>query len=162
MQAIDALLGAVAGLAAKIACVLLFAIFLITNVEVGGRYFFNYSTLVADEYGGYLFVWMAFLGFAFTLRSGHFLRVEMLVTRLPPRLQRLCEGFSAAAAAILCAVLAHSAWSVFHLSLKFGSVSLQASRTPLYLPQLILPIGMAFLSLIFVCEAIRGVRLAAR
>ena len=64
--------------------VMLVAMAMLINVEVVARYGFNTSTLIADEYGGYLFVWMTLLGFAHALRTGQFLRVEALVVKLGP------------------------------------------------------------------------------
>lgn len=57
----------------KLSALLLVALLLLINVEVFGRYLFNYSTLVADEYGGYLYAWIVLLGGVHLLRSDRYL-----------------------------------------------------------------------------------------
>ena len=64
---------------------LLAAMAVLINVEIAARYLLNTSTLIADEYSGYLFVWLTLLGFGYALQSGQFLRVESLVARLGRR-----------------------------------------------------------------------------
>ena len=64
---------------------LLASMAVLINVEICARYLFNTSTLIADEYSGYLFVWSTLLGFGYALQSGQFLRVESLVAQLGRR-----------------------------------------------------------------------------
>ena len=48
--------------AMTLSVVLLFVLLIMMNIEVIARYLFNSSTLVADEYGGYVYTWIIFLG----------------------------------------------------------------------------------------------------
>ena len=57
-RAIGAALAALAGCCS-------IALLVLINVEVVARYLFARSTLIADEYGGYLMAWITLLG------SGH-------------------------------------------------------------------------------------------
>src|SRR5512132_2407471 len=95
------------------------------NVEVAARYVFNASTLIADEYSGYLFVWLTLLGFGYALQSGQFLRVESVVARLSaPALGAgvLVVALAALAVTVVCI---DATWSLLAASWRFGSRLIQ-------------------------------------
>lgn len=124
---------------------LLLLMVILLGVEIGNRAIFRSSTQVADEYSGYLFTWMTLCCFVYAQRTDRFLRVDALRNRFAPRGRAFADAIAALLAAALCAILAYATWSTFSLSLQFGSVSIQPSRTPLYLPQMIMPIGLGLL-----------------
>lgn len=128
---------------------LLLALAVLINVEVALRYGFGSSTLIADEYGGYLYVWMTLFGFAQALRSGAFIRVELFIDRRSPRTQAACEAFAALVGLLVAAVLCYACWLLFHGSLRFGTRSIQPSATPLWTMQIVLPLGLAWLCLLY-------------
>jgi len=158
LASVDRVLGAVASLSVRASCVFLVLMFALINVEVLGRYALGYSTLIAEEFVSYFFVWMTFLGFAMTLRNGQFLRVEIALRRLPARLSNLFQGAAALLGTALCLVLTYCSAHTVWLSYRFGSVSLQISETPLVIPQAIMPLGTTLLALTFLNEAVRRFR----
>lgn len=134
---------------------LLVALLILINVEVVARYVFNGSTLVADEYGGYLMAWMTMLGAVHLLRADRHLTMTWLVDRLSPRAQN-AVGIGAALIGLgISAVLLYSTGTLVAASARFGTVSIQPSATPLVWPQLILPAGYALLCLAYVEEILR-------
>lgn len=135
--------------------VLLLAMLALINVEVAGRYFFSYSTLISDEYGGYLFCWIVLLGLLYALRHGHLLRVGTVRDRLPPRGRAALDLVNAALGLALSLVVTYAVWSTVSLSWLFQTASNQPSRTLLYLPQAALPLGTGLLALSFLEEAVR-------
>jgi TRAP-type C4-dicarboxylate transport system permease small subunit len=155
---LEKLLGAVASVSLRASCIFLALMFALINGEVLGRYIVGYSTLIAEEFVGYFFAWMTFLGFAMTLRNGQFLRVEIALRRLPVRVSNLLQGIAALLGAALCLVLAYCATHTVWLSFTFGSVSLQVSETPLVIPQAIMPLGMVLLALNFLNEGLQRFR----
>ncbi len=154
----DKLLGTVALVSLRASCVFLALMFVLINVEVLGRYIFGYSTLIAEEFVGYFFAWMTFLGFTMTLRNGQFLRVEIGLRRLPARLSNLFQGIAALLGAALCLILAYCSAHTVWLSFTFGSVSLQVSETSLAIPQAIMPLGMVLLALNFLNDGLQRFR----
>jgi TRAP-type transport system small permease protein len=160
-------LGAFLDGASKLLCDLGGALLLLTgvliNVEVFTRYGLGRSTLIADEYSEYLFVWMTLLAFSYALRTEQFLRVEVLVTRLPGRWRSGSQMIAAAAGLFVSLVLAFACLGLVGSNLRFGSVSIQPSQTPLWIPQLVLPAGLLWLALNYADLAIReAVRLRMR
>lgn len=147
-----------AGLA--LACALLAAMALLINVEVLGRYFFNFSTLIADEYTGYFFTWLTMASLLWGLRRGDFLAVDAAVRRLGPRARDACACLAALVGLCVALVLLDATWELLAVSLKFGSRSIQPSQTPLWIPQLALPAGFALLALAYLHEILARARAA--
>lgn len=145
-----------AGACLTVASVMLALMVVLLVVEVAGRYVLGFSTLVADEFGGYLFVGLTFLGFAQALRAGQFLNVDLAVRRLPPGLRRWFDAAAGVAGAFVCGVGAWASWQTVSISIRFGSTSPQVSETPLWLPQIVMPFGMALLGLGFLELALRA------
>lgn len=155
MNQLGRVMGALERALEGLACILLLALLVLTNVEVAARYGFSTSTLIADEYGGYAMVWMTMLGAVHLLRADRHLSMTSLVDRLGPR-GRNAAGFVAALIGFaICSVLLYSTASLVLASAKFGTVSIQPSRTPLVWPQLILPIGYAVLCAAYLEELLR-------
>jgi len=141
---------------------LLLALAVLINLEVGLRYGFGKSTLIADEYGGYLFVWLTLLGFGHALRAGQLLRVDAVVERLSPRLQKACETLAALVGFMVAAVATMACYGTFSLALRFGTMSIQPSATPLWMPEAIMPLAMGWLCILYLDALVRGVWSLAR
>ncbi|MBS7700565.1 MULTISPECIES: TRAP transporter small permease [unclassified Chelatococcus] len=144
--ALSAALRPIERIAIAIAIVVLLALLVLTNVEVAGRYFLGFSTLIADEYGGYAYSWLVLLGAVHLLRSDSYLSMTLFIDRLP-RLRSVMGVVASVLGLITSLILLWSCWQTFHLSWLFGTRSIQPSQTPLYLPQAIMPVG--FLMLVF-------------
>lgn len=123
------------------------------NVEVFSRYFFGVSTLIADEYSGYLFVVCTMFGFAYALNEGYFLKVDTVVARLSPRSRAWLLLFASVLALVLTAVCLREAGQLAYDSWRFKSSSNSASRTPLVYPQGLLALGLLTLCFAFIRQA---------
>lgn len=155
MNALGRVLGAVERALEGLACVLLVALLVLTNVEVAARYGFNRSTLIADEYGGYAMAWMTMLGAVHLLRADRHLSMTSIVDRLGPRGQNILGFIAALIGLVISAVLLYATSLLVLASAKFGTVSIQPSRTPLVWPQLILPVGYVLLCAAYLEELLR-------
>ena len=134
-------LGRWTGLACDAAGLMLVALALLIGAEIALRTVSGKSTLIADEYSGYLFVWITMIGLAHSLKSGTFLRVDNLVSLLSRRGQALAELFSAIVGLIVTSVCVYATGTLVSASYRFGTLSIQPSATPLWLAQIILPVG---------------------
>jgi TRAP-type C4-dicarboxylate transport system permease small subunit len=135
-----------------LACLIVVALVVLVNVEVAARYFLNTSTLVADEYGGYALVWICLLGFAQALRTGQFLRVDALVAQLRGGPRRTAEVVGALVGLVASAVLAEATLGMTLASWRFGTVSIQPSLTPVWIPQMVMPFAFAWLCVVYLRE----------
>jgi TRAP-type C4-dicarboxylate transport system permease small subunit len=145
-------LGTVAMAVSALAVALMAAL---VTVEVLARSFASVSTLVADEMAGYLLVVLAFFGLAESLRAGVFIRVEFIDRWLRADARRRLEAVLLVVALAYTILLAWEFWRLVMQSYRFGSTSLQVSRTPLWIPQTCMAVGASILVLQLVVETLR-------
>ncbi len=93
-RAVDWLSQGVAAILVAVEVVLLFA-------GVVGRYAFDHPLVWADEVAGILFLWLVSLGAVVALRRSEHMRMTVIVSRLPPRAQRLAACLAAMAVVIV-------------------------------------------------------------
>lgn len=115
----------------------------------GGLYF-------VEEYVGYMFVALAFLGLADTFRTQGHIRVEMLIQRLPPRAAAALEILVTLVAIYIIGILAWHAMELVSKSLASGERAQTMTRTPLWIPRLFLVPGYALLLLELLANLSRG------
>ena len=136
------------------AMLLLAAMVILMNVEIIDRAVFKKSTMIADEYSGYFFTWIFLCALLYVQRSDGLLKVSLFTERLSPRLLRLSEIL----AALICgAVTALLSWTTLQTvlgSYEFNSTSLSTAETPLFIPQCIMPLGFALITLSLVETAV--------
>lgn len=124
---------------------LILAIFAIVMYEIVARFVFNEPTIWSQEISVYLLVACAFLGMAPTMHAGEHIRVDLLVKRLPAAAR---DAIALAASLAVAAFAAVAAWggieAVAH-SFNYGRRSLTLLSVPVWIPQLVVPVGMALL-----------------
>jgi len=157
LQGIDRFMERLALMGRLVSSGLLLLMAVLINVEVIGRYLLGFSTLIADEYSAYFFVGCTFLGFIYSFRRGHFLRVSLIVDRMKPRTQKIFHCWAAFLGFLLSAVATYEVAMLTRMSIQFGSVSIQPSATPLWIPQIIMPLGMGALALLFFNEVVQTI-----
>lgn len=123
------------------------SIVMLILVEIVLRTFFNTSTLIADEYSGYLMVAMVMLGLSYTLAAGSHIRITIIAERLKGRAAQGLDLVSTLAAMALCGyALYHSLWMVED-TFSYKMLADSISETPLYIPQTFIPVGLLLLEL---------------
>ena len=147
-------------LACDAAGLMLVAMVILINVEIFVRGVFNSSTLLADEYSGYLFVWATLIGFAHALQTGAFLRVEGLIERLPAHARAWADVLSALVGLVVAAVCTYATATLVLASFRYGTLSIQPSATPLWWPQLVMPVSFAVVALLYAGQAVIALRRA--
>lgn len=124
----------------------LFMVALVT-FDVLTRYLFNRSTMMADEVGGYLLVAITFFGAAFTLRQNMQIKVTVVTERFSSRLR---NGIALVADIIGLVFVLMVVWLSSKLvweSFVTSSKSNTYMETPMFIPGLVVPIGMGILSM---------------
>lgn len=146
-------------LTAYIASLLLVGLCCLILVEIVGRSFFDYSTMIADEYSGYLYLSLVFLGLGYTfLENGH-IRITLLTSKLSSKMQKFADIF---VSLVLLAILAFCIYYGYLLvkdSYEMEMVSENVSETPLYLTQipLVLGVGVFMLSVVsFIVKRVKN------
>ncbi len=116
-------------------------------LEIFGRSFFDYSTMLADEYSGYFFLSLSFLGFAYTFEQKGHIRINLITSRLSEETKVKVDMVCAILALItLIYALVYSFLAMLE-SKDMEMVSEGVSETPIYLTQIPIIIGLSFLIL---------------
>lgn len=69
------------------------------------RFFFDSGINMSEELARFMFIWLTFIGAIVAMREGAHLGVDMVVRRLPPRLQFACVLVAQFLILACCAVL---------------------------------------------------------
>jgi len=133
--------------AAHIGIILLFAMGLLITADVVLRYFFNAPTQFTTEVTGYLMAGVTFLGFAYTLEKGGHIRIEVVTNYIRPAARKRLDLVTSIISLSFLAACVGPTWVMVWESYTYKSEVMGVLRTPLYLPQLLMPIGISILLL---------------
>jgi len=148
---IDRIGAAAAVLAA--ACLALMAIFVLA--EVFAIALFNRSLRFTWEVSAFLMAAAFFLGLPWTLNSGGHVRVQILRGVLPGRARPALDLVATLVALAIALFLAYALAILAIGSWADGSRTFTATATPLVIPQGVVALGAALLSLQLLARAIR-------
>ncbi len=140
---------------AFLSAILMLLIVVLIAVEILLRSVFNTSTLISDEYNAYFFVGVVLLGLAFTLREEGHIRITLLTSVLGPRGQAVLDVLATVVAvAVTTFALYHTSAMVYD-SWQLGMLADSISETPIYLSQMVIPIGLALFDLQLVSRLLK-------
>lgn len=141
---------------AYLSALLLVSLTLLILTEIFIRYFFNLSTMIADEYGGYLYLALIFLGLAYTFNEDAHIRINILTSKMSEKSNRFVDVI-AGIITILILLFALYRTSLFtYDSYSMEMVSEAVSATPLYLTQLVMPLGITLFLLVVIVFVLKG------
>jgi TRAP-type C4-dicarboxylate transport system permease small subunit len=112
------------------------------------------TTRVTDEISGYLLALAATWGFAFALRTGGHVRVDVLFPYLARGLRTAADVTAQLLMAVFAGLIAWKIWALVLDSLETDARSSTYLLTPLWVPQGILGIGFSLLALAAVFGAV--------
>lgn len=134
------------------------------GVGIAGR-FFSFYVRGTDAYAGYAMAACAFLALAHTLKHGEHIRVELVLQKAGPRVQRALQLWSYGVATLLAALFAVFSVRLAWQSYAFDDISTANDATPLWIPQIAMAAGTIVLFVAFVDELViewRGTRRARK
>ena len=148
-----------ARLGAGIASMLILALVVLITVEIVGRSFFDYSTMLADEYSGYFYLAMVYFGLAYTFDQNGHIRIRLLTDRLNRRRRKWADMLAGTLTAFMLLYALVYSWHFMRESYTMEMVSEGVSETPLYLTQIPIVIGLGFFLLstvVFILQKARN------
>ncbi len=130
----------------------------INFANIIGRYFFSVSLSWAEEAMLFLMIGCVFLGAGPVGWMGRHIRMDVVVSWLPPPARKAFELFSDLVTIATCVTLAIFAWPVIAMLEELDERS-DAANIPLVLPQAAVPIGLLLMALLIAVRLIvQGVR----
>lgn len=128
---------------AYISSTLFVALVVLVMTEIIGRSFFDYSTMLADEYSGYFYLGAVFFGLAFTFNEDVHIRINIVTSRLSKDKQRYIDILAGTLATLILSFALYYSYLFMIDSHEMEMLSENVSETPLYLTQIPIVIGMA-------------------
>jgi TRAP-type C4-dicarboxylate transport system permease small subunit len=138
-----------------LAAVLLVCSVAINFANVIGRYFFGASIPWAEEAMLFLMVGCVFLGNGAVVWSGRQIRMDLVVTMLPPPLRQAVELFSNVVFIATAVAIVVFAWPVIKDLAAFDQRS-EAADFPLYIPQAMIPVGLSIMAFLVAIRILTG------
>jgi len=132
-----------AGYLAGVATVL---ILVLVCVEVIAR-LLGTSTMVADEFAGYLNAAIVFLGLGYALKEGAFIRVEVLYDRMKGRGLVVVQWIIVLSSLAFAAILTFFMMSHTQYAFVQDTRAVSLLQTPEWIPMMVVAIGCAILVL---------------
>ena len=124
--------------------------------EILARKLFNHSLQGVDEIGGYVVAITGTFGMALAAVERAHTRIDVLLLRLPRRVQAALNLIAYVALGLGAAFMGYMGWRTLDDSLTFGSVSSSPLQVPLWIPQSLWMAGLCVFALSAVWTAIRG------
>ncbi len=144
----DAAAGA-GGVLASVCMILITGLIL---VEILLRAIWHRSTMIADEYSAYFFVGLVLLGLAQTLRDRAHIRITLLLGVLTGKIRTAVECLACLSAAVLTGYAFYHAVIMVRDTRALGMQADSISETPVWIPQLVIPVGL----LLFLLQILAG------
>lgn len=145
--AFDRLVRRCAGLGIGLAAISLLGSLALVVYSVVMRYFLNQPAAWVDELVGYLLVACVMLAAADALLEGEHLAVDLVTERLGARGKRVTLLAGLAAVALSALLLAIEGYDMVAFSRMVGLKSNGYMATPMWIPQLLVPIGAVLMLL---------------
>lgn len=139
--------------------ILLVALSAFVALETVVRKIFNHSFQGADELGGYVLAVGGALSFSVALIERGHIRIDLLHTRLNPRVQAFLNWVAYMSLAAFGLFLARYCWLVIVDTVEYGSIAPTAWATPMIYPQATWYAAMLIFTGISVWTAISATRL---
>jgi C4-dicarboxylate transporter DctQ subunit len=130
----------------------------INFANIIGRYFLSVSIAWAEEVMLFLMIGTVFLAAPPVGWLGRHIRMDVIVSLLPPRVRGVFEVFSDLVTIATCVMVAIFAWPVITMLDELDQRSAMAN-IPLVIPQIVVPLGMILMALLIAVRLIAvGVR----
>ena len=143
---------------AYLSSILLVSLVLLILTEIFIRYFFNTSTLIADEYSGYLFLDSVFLGLSYTFKENAHIRINILTSRMSEKSNKFIDIFAGSITIVVLLFALYRTILFTFDSYEMEMLSESVSQTPLYLTQLVMPLGLSLFILSVLIFVIKGLK----
>jgi C4-dicarboxylate transporter, DctQ subunit len=130
----------------------------INFANIIGRYFLSVSLSWAEEAMLFLMIGCVFLGAGPVGWMGRHIRMDVVVSLLPPRTRKAFDLLSDLVTIATCVALAVFAWPVMTMLAELDQRS-DSANIPMVIPQAVVPLGLLLMALLIVVRlCVQGVR----
>jgi C4-dicarboxylate transporter, DctQ subunit len=127
-----------------------------TTFDVISRAVFNRPTIWATELSIYAIMGSCFLGSAYAVRSYSHITVDLFINVLSDRIKKILAYVSNALGLIFSIIFTVYGFKYVFGTYQLGTTSASLLRIPMYIPELLLPIGGILLCIAFILQIMDG------
>jgi C4-dicarboxylate transporter DctQ subunit len=153
------LIGRVSRAAALLSGLAALALVLLISFDVLMRYFLNRPQLIVDEVAPYLLLVVIFGAAAQTFRIGGHVRVDLVTSLLPGAVRAWLRAFNLALGILFLAIVIWVTTQSALTAFRYGRVS-AVMLYPLWVPMLMIPVGLLIMALCMVGTLGRQIKAA--
>jgi C4-dicarboxylate transporter DctQ subunit len=124
--------------------------------EVISRWLFDKPTIWATELSIYAIIGSCFLGSAYAVRTYAHITVDLLINNVNDRIKTLLAYLSNALGLVFSLIFTFYSFHHVMNTLELGVTSASLLRVPMYLPEIMLPVGGVLMCLAFTLQIIDG------
>lgn len=143
---------------AYLSSLLLVSLVFLVLIEIFIRYFFDMSTMIADEYSGYIYLASIFLGLAYTFNEDAHIRINILTSRMGKKSNKIIDVIVGLITIVVLTFTLYRTILFTYDSYEMEMVSEAVSETPLYLTQLVMPLGLTLFILSVLVFVLKGLK----
>lgn len=158
MRSLERIIDGISNFSGFITGWLILGVMGLTMIEVVSRYILRRPIMLADEFGGYSFAAIAFLGLAYTMKEGRHIRIQFVVNRLPVKISNWLRVFTLSAALVYTMIASYVSYNFIIDAFNRNIRAASHLMTPLAWPQLVLPIGFTLLAIVLLSEVAKAIR----
>jgi TRAP-type C4-dicarboxylate transport system permease small subunit len=141
--------------AAFVAALILAGMTALIIFEIFIRTVFSTSTHITEEFVAYGLASLIFLTFAYALEQGALIRVDLIIVRLPHRVRFVTELITILVTFAVVVFVTKYIWNAFARYWKTGAISWSPAEVPLWIPQIIVIIGIVLFCLQLIAYFLR-------
>jgi C4-dicarboxylate transporter DctQ subunit len=124
--------------------------------EVVSRAFFNHPTIWATELSIYAIMGSCFFGSAYAVRTYSHITVDLLINNVNDRWKTILAYVSNALGLVFSIIFTFYGFHNVMKTMELGVTSASLMRIPMYLPELMLPVGGVLMCLAFILQIVDG------
>ena len=129
---------------------------LLIGVETVGRKLFGFSLQGTDELSGYVLAVASCLTFAVAVVGKTHIRIDILYTRMPGKLQAVLNWLAALGIGLTALLMVWAAWYILKDSMEYQSTAPTPWATPLVYPQSAWFCGLALFLIVAAIPALKA------
>jgi len=136
--------------------VCIFLMTLLITVDVVGRNL-GTSTKISFEVSGYMLIAVSFLGLAITQKKRKHIQINILISRLSQRRQKQLQVVALSVALVFSSWFTWLTFDHAILAYSVDNVSMTPLHAPLWIPYIMVPIGLGMLAIQLVVDLIKTI-----
>jgi TRAP-type C4-dicarboxylate transport system permease small subunit len=136
----------------------IFSLMCLVTIAVVCRRVFQQPLIFSEEYSAYMMVFCVYLGAAYTLREDAHIRVDVVTIRLSERIRMYLRAITSCLSTIYGLVLTWKTLSLVIYYRQIGQRAMSVLETPTWIPAILVPVGLAILTMQMILCAVEDMR----